>query len=282
MGKSVLLHNGAALCILLFAATSAQPISVFQILQLIQSAPKSYPAPVYAFSLCMEITNRVFNDSLLNPTTQKYKHMYAEVSGAQNIIFNCSKCHTRNSYRGVKTMKFSKGSVVANCTILFQTIFINNVVVKYLFLTAIDNNFHPNGLEINKDFTKGQRTTTAKRGSGTQPAVLPTFLSSVANPTYKRVPGWAIALMVLACVTLLLILILILLLCCWCFCKKNKKDEATKQSEHTPYERTSFKEHLPAYTSHAPQTNHNFPVIGNPELKKHGNRSGVYVVNPQR
>ncbi|KAA0710548.1 hypothetical protein E1301_Tti015780 [Triplophysa tibetana] len=242
MGQSVLLHNGAALCILLFAAASAQQVSVFQILQLIQSAPKSYPEPVYAFSLCMEMTNRVFNDSLLNPNTQDYKHMYAEVSGA--------------------------------------TIFINNVVVKYLFLAAIDNNVHPNGLEINKDFTKGlsgQRTTTAKRGNGTQPAVLPTFLSSVANPTYKGVPCWAIALMVLACVTLLLMLILILLLCCWCFRKKNKKDEATKQTEHAPYERTSFKEHLPTYSSQ-----YNVPVIGNPELEKHGKRSGLYVVNQQR
>lgn len=51
---------------------------------------------------------------------------------------------------------YSEGSVVANCTILFQTIFINNVVVKYLFLAAIDNNVEPNGLKINKDFTKGK------------------------------------------------------------------------------------------------------------------------------
>lgn len=45
-------------------------------------------------------------------------------------------------------------------------------------------------------------------------------------------------------------------LCCWCFRKINKKNEATKQSEHAPYERTSFKEHLPTYSSQ-----YNFPVI---------------------
>lgn len=67
-------------------------------------------------------------------------------------------CHTclNNNQWFIFLFDYSKGSVVANCTILFQTIFINNVVVKYLFLAATENNFNPNGLEINKDFTKGK------------------------------------------------------------------------------------------------------------------------------
>ncbi|XP_065150384.1 uncharacterized protein [Paramisgurnus dabryanus] len=309
MGRSVILCTGAALCILLFAATttSAQPISIYQILQLIQSAPKSYPSPVYAFNLCMEITNRVFNDSLYNPATAEYKKMYNEVSGALNIIYNCSICPTKETYRGVTSIKFSKGSVVANCTISFQTIFINNVVIKYLFLKAIENNFHPNGLVINKDFTNETVTpiwhftkattpmtrvtssivkasgllvqnTTVKPKNETQPAILPTFLGSVVNPFYRGVPGWAIALLVLACVTLLLIFILILLLCFWCCTKRNKKDE----TEHAPYERTSFKEHLTPYNPQAPQHNQTYPVLADPEFIKNGNRSEMYVVNPQR
>lgn len=76
--------------------------------------------------------------------------------------------------------------------------------------TALSPSISSEKFPLNTGFS-GRRTTAAKRGNGTQPAVLPTFLSAVANPIYKGVPCWAIALMVLACATLLLMLILILL-----------------------------------------------------------------------
>ncbi|XP_051519506.1 uncharacterized protein LOC127420921 isoform X2 [Myxocyprinus asiaticus] len=320
MGRTGLLYTGAAFCIMLFVASSAQPITISDILQAIQSAPKIYPMPTYLFSLCVEITNRIFSDSLLNPATKEYKQMYAEVVGALDIIFNCSSCETRNTYRGVTGMRFSKGSVIANCTISFKTIFINNIVVKNLFLSAIEKNPQPNGLELNKQFTgetvtpiwyypkteasttsmsrtthsatthsaikdiggaskmpagttsstskesSGQHTTT-KRGSGTQPVVLPIATDPLMHHNYYGVPGWAIALLVLACIILLLLLILIILLiCCWCCRRKHKKEETTKLTEPAPYERTSFKEHLanPPYNPHALQKDQNLPVFGEP------------------
>ncbi|XP_051992235.1 uncharacterized protein LOC127650686 [Xyrauchen texanus] len=312
MGQTGLLYTGAAFCIMLFVASSAQPITISDILQAIQPAPKIYPMPTYLFSFCVEINNRIFNDSLLNPTTKEYKQMYAEVVGALDVIFNCTSCNTRNTYRGVTGMRFSKGSVIANCTISFKTIFINNIVVKNLFLLAIESNPRPNGLELNKQFTgetvtpiwynpkteasttpmsrtthsaikdiggaskrpagttystskesSGQKNTT-KRGNGTQTVILPIATDSLMHHNYYGVPGWAIGLLVLACIILLVLLILIILLiCCWCCRRKHKKEETTKQTEPAPYERTSFKEHLdnPPYNPHAIQKDQNLPVF---------------------
>ncbi|XP_051527257.1 mucin-1 [Myxocyprinus asiaticus] len=308
MGQTGLPYTGAAFCIMLFVASSAQPITILDILQAIQEAPKNYSMPTYSFFLCMEITNRVFNDSLLNPATKDYKQMYAEVAGALNIIYNCSTCDTRDSYRGVTDMRFRKGSVIANCSISFKTIFINNIVVKNLFTVAIEKNPRPNGLEMNKQFTSEtvtpvwyfpktdapttpmSRTTHSaiKDLGGATARTIPSGQNDTTDTVthyYYGIPGWAIALLVLACVILLLLIILlILLICCWCCRRKHKKEETTKLTEHAPYERTSFKEHLanPPYNPHSPQKNPNLPVFqGEPE-GLNGNRPGMYVLNPTR
>ncbi len=55
---------------------------------------------------------------------------------------------------------YSNGSVIANCTIQFQTIFINNVVIKHLFLRAIDNSTQVNGLAVNRQYTAGEYSST--------------------------------------------------------------------------------------------------------------------------
>lgn len=65
-------------------------------------------------------------------------------------INQLAKCCFLFDYRGEPMM--------ANCTIQFQTAFINHVVIKYLFLRAIDNNNKTqlNGLALNRQYTAGK------------------------------------------------------------------------------------------------------------------------------
>lgn len=73
----------------LICFVGAQPLSILKIVEGLQAAPQTYPTPLYTFSLCMEITNRVFNDSLLNKNSPQYKRMYAEVSGVvSDLLMN--------------------------------------------------------------------------------------------------------------------------------------------------------------------------------------------------
>ncbi|XP_026096661.1 mucin-1-like [Carassius auratus] len=263
-------YTGAAFFFLLFSATGAEPYSLLKVLEEVQAEPQNYPSPLYSFSLCMEINNRVFSDVLLNTSSQQYKHLYAEVAGVLDLAFNCSDCDTRETYRGLTNMRFSNGSVIANCTIQFQTIFINNVVIKYLFLRAIDNKTLVNGLAVNRQYTAEIVTPSW---------LFPKSSTPVAEPIVQGLPGWAIALLVLACIIILLLLIIMLLLCCWCCRRKEKKEETQTV---TPYERTSFKEHLanPTYMSNTPEKNPNYRNMGEPEAQ-HGNQSGIYM-NHQR
>ncbi|XDV34531.1 hypothetical protein PO909_004683, partial [Leuciscus waleckii] len=232
----------------------AQPLSILKIIEGLQSPPQTYPTPLYSFSLCMKITNRVFNDSLLNTTSQQYKRMYAEVSGVLDLAFNCSNCDTRETYRGVTNIQFRSEPMIANCTIQFQTIFINHVVIKYLFLRAIDNHTQPNGLALNRQFTADTVTPVW---------LFPRSTTPMARSGSHWLPGWAIALLVLACVIILLLLIILLLICCWSCRRKDKKEETTNIVEHAPYQRTSFKEHLanPTYMPHTPERSPIYPVL---------------------
>lgn len=68
----------------------AQNLSVLKIIEGLQSEAQDYPSPLYSFSLCMEITNRIFNDSLLNAASLSYKNMYTEVTEVVSFCFDLS------------------------------------------------------------------------------------------------------------------------------------------------------------------------------------------------
>ncbi|KAI4892228.1 hypothetical protein NFI96_028203, partial [Prochilodus magdalenae] len=282
--------------------------------------------PKFAFYLAVEITNRVYNESLINPESEYYKTMYEDVSGLLQMVYNCSGCGTESTYQGVIGMTFSNGSVIANSTIVFQTLFINAILVKSLFSYQLPPSNTINGLVINPKYTEelvtpipavlptsGYTTTTPLTRRSTNPAnttvtvtLMPTstntttttnstttisffnttnsnFTSNTTHPhntsttTKNRkteavlgpttgalvnngnssggIPGWAIALLVLACIILLLLILLfIILIIRWC-CRKDKSEpESPPQPyQHTPYERTTFKEPL-STPSYSPQT----------------------------
>ncbi|KAL7830002.1 hypothetical protein SRHO_G00311290 [Serrasalmus rhombeus] len=300
--------------------------------------------PKYAFYLGMEITNRVFNHSLRDPESAYYKSMYAQLAD----VYNCSTCYTQPFYKGVAAMTFRNGSVIANSTIIFQTEFINAVVVKNLFIAEIPSSSEINGLKINSKFTEelstpipaalpttGYTTTTpltrstsmtskhtntttfssaptsknsiytssplthtsthpggvnstrshitsstnnsqnlsstTARPRRTEPILLPTSNAPVSvggDSHYRGVPGWAIALLVLACIILLLLIILLIItLIRWCCASDDKPEpEDPPEPQHTPYERTTFKEPLstPSYSPLTPQKSPILsPFVGN-------------------
>ncbi|KAL6457630.1 hypothetical protein MHYP_G00345930 [Metynnis hypsauchen] len=359
--------------------------------------------PKYAFYLGLEITNHVYNNSLRDAESAYYKSMYAQVSGALADIYNCSTCYTQPFYKGVAAMTFRNGSVIANSTIIFQTEFINAILVKNLFITEIPSSNEINGLKINPKFTEelstpipatlpttgyttttpltrtttmtskhtnttmsssaptsktssytssslnhtskdtgGVNSTTTNPSSNTtrshitsntsnsqnvssttakprrtEPILLPTTNAPVSgggDNRYRGVPGWAIALLVLACIILLLLIILLIItLIRWCCADDKPEPEDPPEPQHTPYERTTFKEPL-STPSYSPQTPQKSPMLSpftqiyafkifhcalpltvtNPlpvsglrvfhqedPAKPKVNRTGMYVVNPE-
>ncbi|XP_045078300.1 cell wall integrity and stress response component 1-like [Coregonus clupeaformis] len=121
------------------------------------------PTAKMAYQICMEITNRVFNDSLLNPNSEDYKKMYDEVNQLLAEVYGCPTCSTGSVYGGIATMTFRHGSVIANATIIFYTEAINQWVVKFLFLENIKDK--PSALQINTHYTEFEATPV--------PAVVP-------------------------------------------------------------------------------------------------------------
>ncbi|XP_045549653.1 cell wall protein DAN4-like [Salmo salar] len=152
-------------CILVFAISGALSASFFRVPRSVTPAGMSTtPTAKMAYQICMEITNRVFNDSLLSPNSEDYKKMYDEVNQLLAEVYGCRTCSTGSVYEGIATMTFSHGSVIANATIVFYTEAINQWVVKYLFLENIKAN--PSAvLQINSNYTEFQATPV--------PAVVP-------------------------------------------------------------------------------------------------------------
>ncbi|XP_029587851.1 uncharacterized protein si:dkeyp-92c9.4 isoform X2 [Salmo trutta] len=104
------------------------------------SGMSTTPTKKIEYQLGIKITNRVFNDSLLNPNSEDYKKMYDEVSQLLANVYKCPACPTAHIYEGVATMTFRKGSVIANTILVFNTNAINGFVVKWEFLTHIEAN----------------------------------------------------------------------------------------------------------------------------------------------
>ncbi|KAK1805217.1 hypothetical protein P4O66_019173 [Electrophorus voltai] len=370
------------------------------------------PEPTFFFNLYMVITNRVFNESLLNSNSPDYKKMYDEVNGVLNVTFSCTSCGTHAFYRGVKDMKFKHGSVIAISNIMFQTYFINAVVIKNLFqgtIRTVGGNLNgltiiPDSVQVFQNFpsiptsttttvvtkspkptstatthktstskttftttnpktssliatnhestthtsTSYKATTVTSRApsktssmssstsSSTSPSKRPagettnkpfskttskhgenistdsskqslsTKSSSSANlssfstrrgpaplllntttggrdsyNSYERVPGWAVALLVLACIILVLLIILLIIALVRCCTNDKVVDSNDVPEVHTPYSRRAFKEPLstPSYSRHTPQQS---PIVSSFESPKtpRVNRTGMYIVNP--
>ncbi|KAF7686476.1 hypothetical protein HF521_015838 [Silurus meridionalis] len=227
----------------------------------------------FNYNFSFEIMNRIYNNSLQDPQSEDYKNMYKEVSSAFYSVYSCSSCPTFVGYQGVRAMSFRKGSVIANSIIVFKGPLNNPTLIKSVFQNALKNNKLLNGLQINNESLKVSGHVTNTNFSTTTPS----------SDHGEGVPGWAIALLVLAAIAILLLLIIIIILLVrWC-CVDNDDDiRSLPPQEHTPYMRTTFREPLsvPAYSPHTPQKNlYPFEDLTQSPKPK---RTGTYVVTPER
>ncbi|TRY93065.1 hypothetical protein DNTS_023837 [Danionella cerebrum] len=74
--------------------------------------------------------------------------------------------------------------MIANCTVKFQTIFINEVVVKNLFMLATENNTVINNLQINRSYTNGLLLVLQEKGKKGRVATS----STVRKNIFQRAP----------------------------------------------------------------------------------------------
>ncbi|XP_060721485.1 G8 domain-containing protein DDB_G0286311-like isoform X1 [Tachysurus vachellii] len=186
MEVSVMRCTWAALCIaVLVMSGSAEGAS----LEVTKSTKSD---PLYTYDFTLNIINRIFNDSLLNPKSQDYKVMYEEISSALYSVYGCPACDTHSIYQGVKAMTFSNktGSVVVQATLIFLQGQINSVVIKFLFLQAINGRNEINGFKINPEFTR------VISGSALVPSV-----SSTSQPTSTTTTSTTIRLTTYPCET---------------------------------------------------------------------------------
>ncbi|XP_035266613.1 mucin-1 isoform X2 [Anguilla anguilla] len=96
------------------------------------------------FFLSIKITNRIFNESLENQSSEDYRELRGELKRLLDDVYTSEPYN----YSGISAMTFSKGSVVANTTIVFRTTDIIPSVVKNLFLDYVKKN-PPSNLELN-------------------------------------------------------------------------------------------------------------------------------------
>ncbi|KAI5087476.1 polymerase (RNA) III (DNA directed) polypeptide G like a isoform 2 [Silurus meridionalis] len=149
MEVSVIRYMWACLCIAVLAghADGASLVTV--------KAANTDMFLTYDFTL--DITNRIYNVSLLTPQSQDYKVMYEEVSSALYSVYGCSTCDTHTLYQGVTSMTFSNelGSVLVKVALKFSSDQTNAVVLKNLFERALTNSSGINGLQFNPKIQVG-------------------------------------------------------------------------------------------------------------------------------
>ncbi|TKS82745.1 Mucin-1 [Collichthys lucidus] len=113
--------------------------------------------------------------------------------------------------------------------------------------------------------TMATRTVSPNK-TGSSQSVAPPLASG------SGVPGWGIALLVLAALVLLLLILLLIGLLVWCCCYRGR------YKDFSPYDHLTHRDDIPLYTTHS----HFEGPNGRPyeELDKPmKNRTGIYTVN---
>ncbi|KAM9434626.1 uncharacterized protein Hap1MRO34_002390 [Clarias gariepinus] len=188
MEVSMLRYTWAALCI---------TVSVMSGMSLGKPVENNEsPEPLVTYDLTMDITNQIFNDSLLKSESSDYEILFTKVTGALFSIYGCSTCNTQTFYQGVSAMTFSNktGTVLVKATLKFHTNQINSDVIIHLFKKAIAANDEINSLKINSKFTQATsepttsppnttKTTTTHRPSASTNTHRPSASTSTHRPT---------------------------------------------------------------------------------------------------
>ncbi|XP_060108999.1 mucin-1 [Heteronotia binoei] len=118
------------------------------------------PVPFY---LSYHITNREFNESLLDPASTYYQAINDSIGMMYQNIYGCLTCARNNEYRGYKIIAFRNGSVSVDSVLYFET----EEPPKVLAMSARDT--FENATEAQREnFTVG-----SIQGSSTPPTLEP-------------------------------------------------------------------------------------------------------------
>ncbi|KAF5893911.1 mucin-1-like, partial [Clarias magur] len=148
------------------------------------------PEPFVTYDLSMDITNQIFNDSLLESGSPDYEILFSKVNGALSSIYGCSTCDTHTFYHGVSAMTFSNksGTVLVKATLKFHTNQIDSAIIIHLFKKAIEANDEINNLKINPKFTQGM--TLEKSGGNNLTTISSSFMYAftmdITNQIYNN------------------------------------------------------------------------------------------------
>ncbi|XP_068778048.1 mucin-1 [Struthio camelus] len=178
-------------------------------------------------SLSFRILNRNFTDSLLDPTSKEYGSLSRSVLTVLDSVFGCPKCASQQAYKGCSELRFSRGSVVAQSSLVFDRG--NGSITSSAAEKQLKNNLNPNGfiMDLQLDNIRSAADTTSPAPAST-------------------VPDWAIALLVLVSI-LVLLSFLIFLLLTTCSCRRKSRGKldlfSTKDSYHPMAEYPTYQSH---------------------------------------
>ncbi|XP_041094901.1 mucin-1-like [Polyodon spathula] len=163
-------------------------------------------APDTPFYISFKITNKEFNSSLTEVRSDYYKALENQIIQGLKEIYGCNTCPTHKTYKESTVLRFSKGSVVADTKSIFMTNDISTTTVQKQFENSLINGDMLNSLQLSPDSIKVALTDATPPSS--QPG--------------SEVPGWGIALLVLAALILLILLSILILMISYCCVRRRR------------------------------------------------------------
>lgn len=173
----------------------------------------------------LHITNQVYSTLLNDPTSTLFLDLQAKIKNLFNDVYNCSTCLTRDTYLGVLILAFSPGSINADT----QTQFKGSPSSSNIQTTMTD------ALSKNSNELNGLRIDNVQ-----------TSTTPFASTSASTVPGWGIALLVLASVLVFLCIIFIIIMIVL-LCRRKHSGHmdmfTTRGSYHSMNDYTSYQTH---------------------------------------
>ncbi|XP_047672043.1 uncharacterized protein LOC113662835 [Tachysurus fulvidraco] len=137
------------------------------------------------FEFILDITNRIYNDSLLKNDSADYKHLFSQVNTTLYSIYGCTSCSTHSFYRNVSKMTFSNenGNVLVNATLVFGTMKDNADMIKGLFTNATAVNNEKNSLKFDPKFTQVSQSNPESPATSTSHPIKTAATHPTEHPT---------------------------------------------------------------------------------------------------
>ncbi|XP_055486538.1 mucin-1 [Leucoraja erinacea] len=173
-----------------------------------------------------------------------------------DLAYQCDTCPLRGMYTGSAVRSFRSGSVIADVAANFNDSATNQNQVLDGFNDALV------GGEID-----GLRIDRVRVDLATPP--------TTAAPTEESfvVPGWGIALLVIACVVLLILLVAIILFLIY-FCRRRTRKQFELFGSRGSYVPMADRNEYPHYTSHSRFT---APEAGKEQVSRNGKNTYSYT-----